>query len=368
MSEQKLLNLYNFDRPALGDLLAGWGYSDYYADLLWRYLYQPPYPAIADMHGLRPDLRARLASGSELQQPRCVLAQESKDGTRKYLLSLADGEQIETVLMPYRDRYTVCISTQAGCAMGCVFCATGQMGFRRNLTAGEIVAQVLFAANVAQKDAPQRRLRNVVMMGMGEPLHNYDETTRAIRILTEDTGMAIGPRYITLSTVGLVPAIRRLARENLGVNLAVSLHGATDEQRNALVPLGRRWSLDDVVSACRDFCKQTNRRIFFEWTLIDGANDSPQQAHALGRLLSGLDAHVNLIPLNPTGDFDGAASHRAAITQFKAVLEQHGIPSTVRQRRGIDIDAGCGQLRRRAPDSLEQGQAVPGPDSLNANA
>ncbi len=195
MSEQKLLNLYNFDRPALGDLLAGWGYSDYYADRLWRYLYQPPYPAIADMHDLRPDLRARLASRCELQQPRCVLAQESKDGTRKYLLSLADGEQIETVLMPYRDRYTVCISTQAGCAMGCVFCATGQMGFRRNLTAGEIVAQVLFAANVAQEDAPQRRLRNVVMMGMGEPMHNYDETTRAIRILTEDTGMAIGPRH-----------------------------------------------------------------------------------------------------------------------------------------------------------------------------
>lgn len=368
MSEQKPLNLYSFDRPGLGDLLAGWGYSDYYADLLWRYLYRPPYPAIPDMHDLRPALRERLASESELHQPHCILAQESKDGTRKYLLSLADGEQIETVLMPYRDRYTVCISTQAGCAMGCVFCATGQMGFRRNLTAGEIVAQVLFAANVAQAEAPQRRLRNVVMMGMGEPLHNYEETTRAIRILTEDTGMAIGPRYITLSTVGLVPAIRRLAKENLGVNLAVSLHGATDEQRNALVPLGRRWSLDDVMSACRDFCKQTNRRIFFEWALIDGANDSPQQAHALGRLLRGLDAHVNLIPLNPTSDFDGAASRRAEISEFKAVLEQRGIPSTVRQRRGIDIDAGCGQLRRRTLESPEQVQAVPRPGPPNANA
>lgn len=361
MSDQRPLNLYDFDRPALGELLAGWGYSDYYADRLWRYLYRPPYPVIADMNDLRPALRTRLTSESELRQPRCVLAQESKDGTRKYLLSLVDGEQIETVLMPYRDRYTVCISTQAGCAMGCVFCATGQMGFRRNLTAGEIVAQVLFAATAAQEEAPGRRLRNVVMMGMGEPLHNYEETTRAIRILTEDTGMAIGPRYITLSTVGLVPAIRRLAEENLGVNLAVSLHGATDEQRNALVPLGRRWSLDDVVSACRDFCKQTNRRIFFEWTLIDGANDSAQQAHALGRLLTGLDAHVNLIPLNPTGDFDGVASRRAAISQFKAVLEAHGIPSTVRQRRGIDIDAGCGQLRRRTLHSQEHGRSVPDP-------
>lgn len=355
MSEQKPLNLYDYDRPALGTLLAGWGYSDYYVDRLWRYLYRPPYPAIEDMNELRSGLRTRLVMETELQQPRCVLAQESKDGTRKYLLSLADGEQIETVLMPYRNRYTVCISTQAGCAMGCVFCATGQMGFRRNLTAGEIVAQVLFAAGAAHEEAPQRQLRNVVMMGMGEPLHNYDETTKAIRILTEDTGMGMGSRFITLSTVGLVPAIRRLASENLGVNLAVSLHGATDEKRNALVPLGRRWNLDDVMNACRDFCARTSRRIFFEWTLIDGKNDSPQQAHALGRLLHGLDAHVNLIPLNPTGDFNGTASRRAAITEFKAILETYGIPNTVRQRRGIDIDAGCGQLRQRVHDSAGAG-------------
>lgn len=366
MPEKTTLNLYDFDRPALGELLAGWGYSDYYADLLWRYLYRPPYPAIGEMHDLRSELRARLASDSERRRPRCVLAQESEDGTRKYLLSLADGEQIETVLMPYRDRYTVCISTQAGCAMGCVFCATGQMGFRRNLTAGEIVAQVLFAAEVAQEETPERHLRNVVMMGMGEPLHNYEETVKAIRILTEDTGMAIGPRYITLSTVGLVPAIRRLADEDLGVNLAVSLHGATDERRNALVPLGRRWPLSEVMSACRAFCTQTNRRIFFEWTLIDGENDTPQQAHALGRLLSGLDAHVNLIPLNPTGDFKGAASRRPAITEFKAILEAYGIPSTVRQRRGIDIDAGCGQLRQRALDSEQKDRPLTAPERPNA--
>lgn len=367
MSEHRLLNIYDLDRPALGNLLAEWGFSDYYADLLWRYLYRSSATTIEQMHELRSELRERLLLETELRRPRCVLAQESKDGTRKYLLSLADGEQIETVLMPYRDRYTVCISTQAGCAMGCVFCATGQMGFRRNLSAGEIVGQVLFAADTAQQEAPARRLRNVVMMGMGEPLHNYEETTKAIRILTEDTGLALGPRYITVSTVGLVPAIRRLASENLGVNLAVSLHGATDRQRNALVPLGRRWSLDDVIAACRHFCEQTNRRIFFEWTLIDGKNDTSQQARALGQLLRGLDAHVNLIPLNPTGDFEGAASRRPAITQFKSILEDHGIPSTVRQRRGIDIDAGCGQLRRRALDPHQAEHSDEAPELLNTN-
>lgn len=359
MSDQRLINLYDYDRPALGDLLAGWGFSDHYAELLWRYLYRQPQIAIESMHDLRPDLREILSARTPLLQPRCALAQESKDGTRKYLLSLADGEQIETVLMPYRDRYTVCISTQVGCAMGCVFCATGQMGFGRHLSAGEIVAQVLFAGEAARQEAPERHLRNVVMMGMGEPLHNYEATTTAIRILTSDTGLAIGPRYITLSTVGLVPAIRRLAEEGLGVNLAVSLHGATDAQRNALVPLGQRWSLADVMSACRTFSSKTNRRIFFEWTLIDGANDGPQQAHALGQLLSGLDAHVNLIPLNPTGDFEGVASRRPAIAQFKAALEEYGIPSTVRQRRGIDIDAGCGQLRQRALRPQEQNRVAP---------
>ncbi len=351
VSDMNRTNLYDYDRAALARLLAGWGFGDYYAGLLWRYLYRSAARNFEEMPDLHPDLRLLLSERAVLGTMHCILSQESKDGTRKILLSLtngADGEQVETVLMPYRDRYTVCISTQAGCAMGCVFCATGQMGFVRNLSAGEIVAQVLFAIKLAQDVPDRRKLRNVVMMGMGEPLHNYAATMTAIRILTSDTGLAIAPRHITLSTVGLVPAIYRLAEEEIAVNLAVSLHGATDDERNALVPLGRRWSLDDLMSACRAYGEKRNRRIFFEWTLIDGKNDAPQQAHALGRLLKNIDAHVNLIPLNPTEEFGGDPSRREAIAQFKAILDRYGIPSTVRQRRGIDIDAGCGQLRRRS--------------------
>lgn len=243
--------------------------------------------------------------------------------------------------------------------MGCVFCATGQMGFRRHLTAGEIVGQVLFARDAAEAQENARRLRNIVMMGMGEPLHNFDAMMTAIRILTHDTGLAIGPRYITVSTVGLVPGIRRLADENCGVNLAVSLHGAADAERNDLVPIGRRWPLEELIEACRYFIETCNRRIFFEWTLIAGKNDTEEQAHNLGRLLRGLAAHVNLIPLNPTGAYGGAPSQRAAIARFKAVLETYGIPSTVRQRRGIDIDAGCGQLRQRTVAGLPPSRVSP---------
>ena len=346
MHEQRL-DLLDYDRPALAALLAGWGFSDYYADLLWRILYRPVAGAFEEMDELHPELRQILAERASIVAPCCIFSQTSDDGTQKYLLALADGEQVETVLMPYRDRYTVCISTQAGCAMGCVFCATGQMGFRRNLSAGEIVAQVLFARQAAESAGQARQLRNIVMMGMGEPLHNFEATVTAIRILTSDTGLAIGPRHVTVSTVGLVPAIRRLADEDLGVNLAVSLHGATDEERNALVPLGRRWPLDALMKACRYYSARRKRRIFFEWTLIAGKNDSEQQAHALGQLLDGLDAHVNLIPLNPTGEYGGAASRRETIARFKAILDEYDLPSTVRQRRGIDIDAGCGQLRQR---------------------
>lgn len=351
------INLLDYDRSALSTLFAAWGYSDYYADLVWRALYQSPAAyaegdaPLASLQQLQPELRQRLLEEATWQLPRCITTQESSDGTLKFLLQLGDGEQVETVLMPYRDRYTACISSQAGCAMGCVFCATGQMGFRRNLSAGEIIAQVLFARQAAARAGSGRKLRNVVMMGMGEPLHNYDATVTAMRILTEDTGLAMGPRYITISTVGLAPAIRRLAGEGIGVNLAVSLHGATDEERSALAPIARRWQLAELMDACRFYSEQARRRIFFEWTLIAGKNDTPEQAHKLAQLLRGMHAHVNLIPLNPTSEYGGAPSQRDHIARFKAILDQAQIPNTVRQRRGIDIDAGCGQLRQR---TLEQ--------------
>ena len=269
----------------------------------------------------------------------------SNDGrTRKLLFRLDDGETIETVVMGYRARFTACLSTQVGCAMGCVFCATGQMGFVRHLRAGEIVAQVHQARRLLHSRG-ESGLRNLVLMGMGEPLHNYDAVMTALEIISDRRGLNIGPSRITISTVGVVPGIVRLADEASPYHLAVSLHAATDEERSALVPVNRRWPLADVIAACRAYAKKTDRRIFFEWTLIAGKNDSPAQAMRLAELLAGIPSHVNLIPLNPTGGFAGAATAAPAAVEFQRVLRAAGVPSTVRQRRGIDVAAGCGQLR-----------------------
>jgi 23S rRNA (adenine2503-C2)-methyltransferase len=280
-----------------------------------------------------------------LEFPAEADAVASSDGlTRKFLLRLADGQTIETVVMGFKGRHTACLSTQAGCAMGCVFCATGQMGFVRHLRPAEIVAQVHHAQR-ALRAAGQDGLRNLVLMGMGEPLHNYDHVMTALDIITDRSGLNLGPSKITISTVGVVPGILRLAAEQRPYHLAVSLHGATEEERSALVPASRRWPLAELMDACRAYFAQTGRRIFFEWTLIAGQNDSPAQAERLGKLLHGLAAHVNLIPLNPTGGFAGTATQTDAAKAFQQVLQQAGFPSTIRQRRGIDVAGGCGQLR-----------------------
>ena len=342
------LNLYDFSRAELTAHFARWGFSAYHAERVWQALYRQQVDAPDAIADLRPDLAARLAAAATLRQPETVAALDSRDGhTRKFLLRWADGQTVETVQMRYRDRYTACISTQAGCAMGCVFCATGQMGFTRHLTPGEIVAQVLFANR--QLPPGSEPLRNIVLMGMGEPLHNYDHTMTAVDILMNHKGLAIAPKHITLSTVGVVPGIVRLADEGRPFRLAVSLHGATDAERQALVPPARRWPLAELMAACRYYIEKRGRRIFFEWTLIEGQNDTPEQAHALGQLLQGLSAHVNLIPLNPTIGYDGRPTRGTAVRQFQAILAAYDLPSTVRQRRGIDIAAGCGQLRAAQP-------------------
>jgi len=238
-------------------------------------------------------------------------------------------------------RRTAGISSQAGCAMGCVFCATGQMGFARHLSSGEIFEQAArYSADLRQQG---ERLSNVVLMGMGEPFHNYDAVLHAVRRLMSDLG--IGARHITISTVGLVPKIRQFAEEGLQVKLAISLHAATDEERGALLPVNKRYPLADLMAACQYYAEKTQRRISFEWALIAGKNDTPQTAHTLGRLLRGLDAHVNLIPLNPTQRYGGAPTGVQAANEFIHILESHGVPATIRVRRGIDIDAGCGQLK-----------------------
>jgi len=318
---------------------------------LWRALHQDLKLDPAEEPDFVPPLRRWLAENLGagrrffLGAPTATADIASSDGlTRKFLLRLADGQTIETVLMGYEGRHTACLSTQAGCAMGCVFCATGQMGFVRHLRPGEIVAQVRHA-RLALRAAVRDGLRNLVLMGMGEPLHNYDAVMTALEIITDRRGLNLGPGRITISTVGVVPGILRLATEQRPYNLAVSLHGATETERSALVPVSQRWPLAELMDACHTYFAQTGRRIFFEWTLIAGANDSPAQAERLVALLKGLDAHVNLIPLNPTGGFAGTATQSTAAKAFKQVLQAAGIPSTIRQRRGIDVAAGCGQLR-----------------------
>lgn len=338
-------NLYDLSRNALTDLIVRWGYQSYRARQLWGWLYAQKAAAFEDMYTLPADLRKRLAAETRLGGLEQVSAVCSSDGeTRKFALRLPDGQIIETVLMRYEGvRRTACISTQAGCAMGCVFCATGQMGFARHLSAGEIVEQALIVARALEAEGA--RLSNVVLMGMGEPFHNYDNTLEAIRRLMDKDGLNIGQRRITVSTVGLVPSIRRFAEEGLQVRLAISLHAATDEERSALLPINRRYPLDELFDAVRDYVKRTNRRVTFEWTLIEGENDTPEQAHRLGRLLDGLLCHVNVIPLNPTEGFDGKPSDPSRVARFVEILEFYRIPATVRVRRGIDVNAGCGQLK-----------------------
>ncbi len=326
-------------RELEGELVRS-GLSAIHTRALWRVLYRG-----GNAVDLAPPLRRWLAVNEALftEPPEQAAEVASSDGlTRKFLLQLRDGQTVETVVMSYRNRLTACVSTQAGCAMGCVFCATGQMGFVRHLRPGEIVAQVLHAQRLLRAQGGAG-LRNLVLMGMGEPLHNYDAVMTALEIISDRGGLNLGPGRITISTVGVVPGILRLAAEARPYHLAVSLHGATEADRAALVPVSRRWPLAALIAACRTYAATTGRRILFEWTLIAGANDSPEQAGRLAELIAGIDAHVNLIPLNPTAGFSGDTSGSAA--EFQAVLRGAGIPSTVRQRRGIDVAAGCGQLR-----------------------
>jgi 23S rRNA (adenine2503-C2)-methyltransferase len=326
--------------------VGSWGFSPVHAARLWKGIYLDLAGSVGGLQDMPARVRARLADGACLGALPVSLETDSADGhTRKYLLGLADGEQIETVLMRFTGRVTACVSSQAGCAMGCVFCATGQMGYRRHLSTAEIVSQVVHVARALRAAPGSRRLRNVVFMGMGEPLHNYDAVMKASDILRDPAGLGLSAERITLSTVGVVPGIRRMADEASPIHLAVSLHAATQEERAALVPAARKWPLDELMDACRHFCGVLNRRIFFEWTLIDGWNDTAVHAHAVGRLIRGLPAQVNLIPLNPTAGYSGSPSRGDAARRFQRILaDDYGLPSTVRQRRGIDIAAGCGQL------------------------
>jgi 23S rRNA (adenine2503-C2)-methyltransferase len=336
-------SLLDLSAAELRRLMADWGEPAFRVKQLETWLYKHHQCDIEQMTSLPLALRQKLADAFTGEPLKLVTTLESSDGfTTKSLFALPDGRQIEAVLMRYVRRRTLCISTQAGCAMDCPFCATGQMGFMRNLTAGEIVAQVLYYARHLDDEA--RRVTNIVFMGMGEPLANYAETWRAIRRLNDADGFNLGARNMTVSTVGLVPAIRQMTKEPEQVNLAVSLHAADDALRDTIVPVNRRYPLEMLMEAVRDYIILTHRRVTFEYALMDGLNDSDAQADQLAALLDDLLCHVNLIPLNPTPGSPWSGSPDERVYAFRDRLQAAGIHTTVRVRRGIDIAAGCGQL------------------------
>jgi 23S rRNA (adenine2503-C2)-methyltransferase len=335
------LTRYGATRAQLGELLEGMGEPAYRAAQLWDGLWKSGRP-LEDLTNLSKSLRDRLATALPLALELTTVTSADRDLTRKWLWQAARGAQVETVLMRYPERATVCVSSQAGCAMGCTFCATGQAGFERHLAAGEILEQVVRAAH----ESPQR-VGNVVFMGMGEPLANVAAVWAAIERLHEAFGLSA--RHITVSTVGVVPGMRALAEKPLPVTLAVSLHAPDDALRSQLVPLNHRYPISDVLDAARDHALARGRRVTFEYACIDGVNDHPHQGRALAGRLHGFPggAHVNLIPLNATSGYEGRPSPRERIVAFAETLRAVGVTATIRRNRGTDIDAACGQLRSR---------------------
>jgi len=313
----------------------------YHARQIYRWIYRRGETDLARMTDLGKGLRAELAREFAISTPRIAGDELSVDGTRKLLLELQDGQRIESVYIPDTPAMTFCVSTQVGCAMACAFCLTGKMGLARNLTAGEIAGQVrVLATSTGLLDKPF----NIVLMGMGEPLHNYDNTMKALRLLHEEHGLAVSPRRVTLSTVGIVPALERLAQEPLMPNLAISLHATTEAQRTELVPPNKKYSLAALIEACRRFPLKKRSRITFEYVMLAGINDTPEDARRLTRLLAGIKAKVNLIPLNaaPGISFDRPSDDR--VDRFAQILADRHITVSVRKSRGRDIRAACGQL------------------------
>ena len=294
------------------------------------------------MTDLSRSLRTALRERVEIGRPEIVEFQRALDGTRKILFRLADNEEIESVLIPEEDRLTACISTQVGCPLACRFCLTGLMGIRRNLTAAEIVGEVLALQDRA---APDERVSHIVLMGMGEPLLNFAQVERALHILCDDFGVNLSPRHVTLSTAGHVPGIQKLAASDVGVNLAVSLSATTDAVRDQIMPINRRWPLAVLLDACRSYPLPNRRRLTFEYVMLDGVNDTDADALRLPRLLRGIRAKVNLIPLNPGPDLPDRPSPRPRIAAFQRSLHDAGLTATIRESRGQDIAAACGMLR-----------------------
>ncbi len=336
-------------RPDLAELtpeeleatLAATGAPRFHGRQVYRWIHQRAVDSFDAMTDLPKDLRVTLADAFRISTPRVTADAVSADGTRKLALAFADGRQVEAVFIPDTPSMTFCVSTQVGCAMACDFCLTGKMGLVRHLTAGEIAGQVrVLARATGLLGAPF----NIVLMGMGEPLHNYDATMKALGMLHAPDGMGLSPKRVTLSTVGIVPALERLAAEPLMPNLAISLHATTEEMRTRLVPPNRKYPLAAILDVCRRFPVRHRSRITFEYVLLDGVNDTPEDARRLVRLLEGIKAKVNLIPLNPAPGIPYARPSDAQVDRFGAILAGQGVTVMVRKSRGRDIRAACGQL------------------------
>ncbi len=322
------------------------GEKPFKAKQIYQWLHEKCASDYEEMTNLSRGLRERLAEEYPLSGPRAVEVQTSRiDGTQKYLFRLADGNVVESVLMRYHHGNSVCISSQVGCKMGCRFCASTLDGWTRNLLPSEMLSQIYQIRRMTGE-----RVSNVVVMGTGEPLDNYDNLLRFIRMLTDEKGQNISQRTITVSTCGLVPEIRKLAEENLQITLALSLHAPNQQKREQLMPIAKRYSLPEVLDACRYYFEKTGRRMTFEYSLVGGENDSQQDAEELSRLIGGLNCHVNLIPVNPIKERSYVQSDKKVTLNFKKKLEKYGINVTIRREMGRDIDGACGQLRKRYMD------------------
>ena len=336
--------LYNLSLEELTEIINNSGGENFRAKQVYESVYKHYASGFDEIKNIPAALRENLKNEITFSHITPGTDLISTDGwTRKILFTLPDKSQVETVLMGYDTRRTACISTQAGCALGCTFCATGQDGLQRNITSGEIVEQVIFFQR--ELNRKNDKLTNLVFMGMGEPFANYNQVMKAVETLTDPEGFNFGARRITISTVGLVPMIEKFTKESSQVNLAVSLHAATDELRETMLPINKKYPLNELIKACRNYVFYSRRRISFEWALIDGVNDTGLQAKELVKRLKGLLCHINLIPLNPTHGYTGHESKQKRIKEFREILDKAGIPNTLRIRRGIDINAGCGQLK-----------------------
>ena len=342
---KKMKNIKDYSLEELKEELKEIGEKPFRAEQIYKWIYEARVSHFDEMTNLSLELREKLKQIYEIKEFKILKKQEASDGTKKYLFDVLDGNAIETVLMEYHHGFSICVSSQIGCKMGCKFCASTGIPFARNLTTGEIIEQIM----AVERDA-NVRISNIVFMGIGEPLDNYDNVVKAIRIINHPKGLNIGARHISISTSGLVPKIYQLAEENIQCTLSISLHATTDEQRSKMMPVNNIYHIEELLQACKDYIEKTHRRISFEYALAKENNDNLEDAKRLVKLLKGMLCHVNLIPINKIENGAYTKSSNENIMKFRDYLNDHGIVATIRRELGSDIDAACGQLRRKNLD------------------